>query len=227
MHRLLAVAILLCALAGLAQADAAPPGQRSLDYKFTISNLKEYQDYVFLIYPTSNSGFAYVVEPGVGLSNLMMDGGKGEATALYAVPRKDFEASDPNPERYDHGDHGEMVIVTVLPGGALKASSSIAPPERVPDADPLVSLERVVRIVKITDSAFVLEPTDEILGYRDGSTVHRKPGQGTAAIPVTTRKGGCASCGVGGTGAAAPTWPALAALLTAGAALLVLRRRGR
>lgn len=155
-----------------AHADLAPPDTRALSYTLTIDNLAEYPDHVLLIYPTSNNGFAYVVEPDKGLSRLMMrEGWRGEGTSLYAVPRADFESANPEPSVYDHGDGGAMVTVVPLPAAsALRAELDIRPPDLVPSHDPQIGLERTVHIATLSESTFALELVSERAIYREDAS---------------------------------------------------------
>ena len=97
-----------------AAADVAPPDMRSIDYTLTIDNLADYPDHVLLIYPTSNNGFAYVFEPDKAMVGLMVNNSRSGTTALYAMTRADFDARNPDPSTYNHGDNGELVTVCLL-----------------------------------------------------------------------------------------------------------------
>ncbi len=173
-----------------ARADLAPPNTRTLSYTLTIDNLAEYPDHVLLIYPTSNNGFAYVVEPDKGLSGLMMrEGRRGEGTSLYAVPRADFESANPEPSVYDHGDGGAMVTVAPLTASALRAELDIRPPELVLSHDPQIGLERIVHIATLDESTFELSLVSE-------QSIYREDASAPAVVePSQTRCGTAAGAG--------------------------------
>lgn len=182
---------MLLLLSLTAHADLAPPNTRALQYTFTIDNLDEYPDHVLLLYPTSNNGFAYVVEPDKGLTGVMMrEGWRGESTSLYAVPRADFEANNPEPAVHDHGDGGAMVMVVRPPGSAaLRAELDIRPPELVPSHDPQIGLERIVHIATLSESTFALELVSERAIYREDASAP------AVVEPSQTRCGAIAGSG--------------------------------
>ena len=146
---------------------------RGVKYTLTIENLSEFQDHVFIAYPTSNSGFGYVLEEGKPITNLMMsEGWKGPGTSLYAMTRKAFDEHDPNPSAYPHGDNDVVVKVVPAPPGpprALKAEADISPPGLVPDDSPVAGIERVFRITKLDSGGFELTLLRTITTHTDGS----------------------------------------------------------
>ncbi|MFT5681521.1 MAG: hypothetical protein ACI8RZ_002427 [Myxococcota bacterium] len=164
---------MLLLLSLTAHADLAPPNMRGLRYTLTIDNLAEYPEHVLLIYPTSNNGYAYVVEPDKGLTGLMhSEGSRHGPTALYAMTRADFEARYPEPFVYDHGDDGAMVMVVPLPQpNDLRAELNIAPPDLVPTHDPRIGLVRTVHIATLDESYFELALVSEEPIYADQEPV--------------------------------------------------------
>jgi hypothetical protein len=155
--------------AGEAAADAAPPNMRGVDYEFKLVNQDAFPTYVFLIYPTSNNGYAYVVEKDKGLANLMMRvGSKTGPTALYALKKAEFDTWQPAPHRYNHGDNDAMVsVVPQPPASALKASKTIEPPGLVRDSSPIQAIRRSFQIVKLTDTTFELALVEERTTFVD------------------------------------------------------------
>ena len=166
------VVLMLILLSLSAAANMAPPEVRALDYTFVIDNLADYPDHVLLIYPTTNNGFAYVVEAGKGLTGLMIRADwRSEGTALYAMTRADFEAHAPEPSVYGHGDEGVMVtVVPQPPSSALRAERDIQPPERIWESDPERGLIRIVHIETLDETTFTLGLISEETVYADGNT---------------------------------------------------------
>ena len=151
---------LLTLLHVAATADVMPPNWKTVAYDVEISNLDEHPDHVFLIYPTSNHGFAYVFDPDVGMTGLMLrEGQRGSGTSLYAYPRAAFEAKNPAPSRHPHGDNDELLTVVTLPYGALQAEATFSRPDLYPASSDVDRIERSYRIASLDDGAFVLELT--------------------------------------------------------------------
>ena len=170
-------ALLLLTLASPARADIPPTGVKGFAYQFTIANLADFPDYVFIVYPTSNSGYGYVYEAGKGYSNLMMrESWKGPGTSLYAMKRSDFANHAPSPSHYPHGD--KNVEVTVVrappkPPRALMSSILIAPPPLVPLSSTITSIERVFRIRALDATHFDLVIAEETAVHADGKREKR------------------------------------------------------
>ena len=171
MLRLLIPVLLVLGFAIDASADAAPPEMRQVEYQFSIANQDAYPEYVFIVFPTSNNGYAYVVEKGKGLTNLMMRAGsKTGPTGLYAMKKADFAEWQPEPHRYAHGDKDAVVsVVPQPPERALKASKTIEPPGLLPKSSPVRAIQRRFQIVKLTDTAFELALAQERTAFKDGT----------------------------------------------------------
>ena len=188
---------MLLLLTATALADLAPPDRHSVNYTLTIDNLNEYPDHVLLIYPTSNNGFAYVVEADKELSGLMMRAGRrGEGTSLYAMTRADFAEHAPTPSVYDHGDDGAMVsVVPRPPSSTLKAVLNIQPPDLVAIGNPQIGLVRTVHITTLNDAAFELSLVSEeaIMALWE-----QMPVSGSAPWVVPPTKTRCATAAGGG-----------------------------
>lgn len=156
----------------LAFADALAPNQRTLDYSFEIVNIADFDNYYFIIYPTTNSGYGYAIENGADLTNVMMNR-RGIVSRLYAMPKDVLSEHDPTAERHEHAVNGVATYVIRTPDSAprtLVAEADIAPLGTVPLADPRISVTRRFRIAQLDDSTFDLQWIDEITQNRDGTS---------------------------------------------------------
>ena len=161
-----------------ARADVAPPGIKGVRYSLTIANRAQYPNHVFIVYPTTNNLYGYVLEEGKPISNLMMRRSwKGGASALYAMQKSVFEKYAAGSHHYPHGDNGELVNVVPRPPAppdALPAKAEIAGPQGVPEASPIEAIERVYRIKTLTDAVFELVLDEEVTVYKGGKREKRK-----------------------------------------------------
>lgn len=173
-----ALVALALTLGSSASADVAPPNKRGVKYTLTIENLDQHSGHVFIAFPTSNLGYGYVLEKGVGITNVLTrKSWKGENSALHAMTRKDFDAYEPNPARHPHGDKNEEVSVVRQPPGppqSLAAAVTIEPPDLVPNHSPVVAIERVFRIVTLDDKVFELQLVKEITTQKGGKKTERR-----------------------------------------------------
>ena len=240
---LLSVGVALAA--GPRPADAPPPDRRSPHNPLKGAKPSGPPPHVFLIYPTTNSGFAYVLEEGKGLTELMMrESWKGPATRLYAMKRTDFAAHAPKPNKYPHGDDDAIVAVVDAPPApprALKADAEIEYPEGVPLDSPVVRVEKVFRISALTSDRFELTLVRETETTKDGRSRPRPraapSAAPSAAAPPPTKTPAASpsaagvdrapsSSGCRGCAAARGESPSLGAFAILGA-LAFLRRRER
>ncbi len=170
---LAAVAVFLAAaaLSTAASADALPPNVRVIEYTFTVDNIDEFPDHVFVISPTTNSGFGYVYDPEVGPPRaLIAEGRRGEPSRLLAFPRASFEAANPEPVMHPHGINDAMVqVVPNTRGVSLRAEQPLTLHRQVRPSDPALSVERVFHIESLTDSEFVLSIVREVQTNTDGT----------------------------------------------------------
>ena len=169
------LAIVLQALPAV--GDAVPMGRRGVGYQLTILNRGEFPDHVLLVYPTSNQGFAYVLEDGKPITSVLRPKDwKGEASRIYAMSRAAFDKwAGAAPHRYPHGDNGEVVMVVPSPpSGALVASANIAPPGLVMEQSPIQAIERTFRIMALDDRKFELVLVEEVEVHTGGKRVRRK-----------------------------------------------------
>lgn len=155
-----------------ARADALPEGVKVLDYKFTIENRKAFEDWVLIVYPTSNNGYGYVLEEGKPIYNVMMrKGWKGPGSALYAMKKADFKVWAADATHYPHGDNDEQVTIVSPPPGpprAHRATADISPPAHVPQSNPVDGIERTFRIRSISDKGFDLQLVKQVEVRRGG-----------------------------------------------------------
>ena len=164
------VVLLVLLFAVEARADAIPDGVRGVKYTVTFENVAAYPDYVFFVYPTTNSGYAYRVEPGKSVTILFMEEGRhgSPGTSLFAVKKAAFDKIEK--DAYEHGDNNEKVQVFKPVPGAVKSNMLVTRPKGyVRTAAPEVSLARVFRIAKITDEALELTLVKNEMTYKDGT----------------------------------------------------------
>lgn len=155
-----------------AHADALPDGVRGVAYNVSYENLDAYPQYVFFIYPTTNSGFAYRVETGKSITNLMSRIGQhgSPGSSLYAVKKSEFDKPEYKKNRYEHGDKNELVQVFAPIPGAVKSNLIVSPPGGYVAFDsPQKELTRVFRIVKVTDDTLELAVAKNEMLLRDGT----------------------------------------------------------
>ena len=181
--------LLLSFVCSRARADAIPDGVRGYTYNVSYENLAAYPQYVFYVYPTSNSGYAYRVEPNKPLNKLMVTQGRhgSPGTSLYAVKKSEFDKSvDPKESKVDHGDNGEVVQVFSPIAGAVKSNLVVSRPKpHVPFDSPQRELTRVFRVVKITEQALELELVKNEVTMRDGTKKAMPYGQELDELPKT------------------------------------------
>jgi hypothetical protein len=185
-----------------ASADLVPPGFRSLEYSLVIEGLDAHPDWVFFVYPTSNYGFAYRLETGKGLSNLLMGPRAGQpASRVHAIPHAELDKQVGTPNAHPHGDEGEMLQVFPPPKRALVAGAEIAPPDRVREESPIRGVERVYRIARLGKDVFELALVREIEIMKDGSRVPKggAPALAPPSVPTahddgSPRARGCGGC---------------------------------
>lgn len=153
-------------------ADIVPPGMRGVKYSFNISNLKDYPDHVFIVYPTTNHGCGYVYQENKGVTRLLMrKSWKSTGSRLHAMKRAEFARRNPNPKTYDHGDNGDaLVLVTTPPGPphSLPSSILIEPPPMVPQKSPVAAVHKIFHIKRLTDKEFELELEQTTTTMKDG-----------------------------------------------------------
>ncbi|MCB9593110.1 MAG: hypothetical protein H6719_10290 [Sandaracinaceae bacterium] len=183
--RSIVICAALLAAAGTARADAIGPGQRGLGYHFEVTNLAEHPDYAFILYPTSNSGFGYVMEEGLSLDRLMMGQRLGGPTHLVAMTRDALRRHDPTAPRHPHADDGRPVLVVrEPPASAPVAEAVIHPPGLVAQDDPRWQITRRFRIARVTETALVLELVEEVTQMRDGTSRVRTGAGAERTIPA-------------------------------------------
>lgn len=144
-----------------ASANLAPPERRPLIYTLSIDNLADHPDHVLLVYPSHTPDRAYVFEHKTELGDVMMREGSEGGSALYAMPRADFEAHAPNPETLRFGDDVWLTAVPPPPPTALRAALDIRPLEWVWEHQPERELVRTVHIDVLSSEAFVLRMVSE------------------------------------------------------------------
>ena len=161
-----------------ARADVPPPGVKSVEYTLTIANRAQFPDWVFIVYPTSNNGYGYVLEEGKPISNVMMGSQRRTGPSrLHAMKRADFDKFAAKAPRHPHGDHDEMVMVVnppPPPPGSLQAAAAIEPPEGIPMSSTIVGVERVYRIKRLDAAKFELALAEETTIHKDGKREKRK-----------------------------------------------------
>lgn len=201
------------------RADAIPEDYRSLQYDLRIENLAEYGDYAFILYPTSNNGFGYVVEDAnVPLTHVMMNGRHGLTTRLCVMTREELRRHDPTAPRYPHGDDDQLVMVVQQPPpSAPVAEADISPPPMVFDSDPRLRVSRTFRIAHVTPRELDLRLVEEVTLMRDG-TRHVRTGDGAERIlptPAELRtppRAGCRACAAAHGRPGSMGWAALVGL---------------
>lgn len=148
-----------------ARADVLPPGLRGVEYVLKIDNLDAYPEHAFIVYPTTNSGFGYVVETSpVNVIRLMRrKDWKGPASRLYAMTKAELAAHDPDAPRPPHADDRKtpVMVVDEPPKSALRADAAIEPPDLVPHDSDVIRIERTFHIAKLDPNAFELELVEE------------------------------------------------------------------
>ena len=148
-----------------ARADALPPRMRGVGYVLKIDNLDEFPEHAFILYPTSNSGFGYVVEtsPVNVIGVMRRDNWKGPPTRLFAMTKTELAAHDPDAPRHPHADDYKtpVMVVDEPPESALRAEAAIEPPDLVPEDSEIVRIERTFHIARLDDRAFELELVKE------------------------------------------------------------------
>jgi hypothetical protein len=242
--RALRFAALAILLVSAAHADVPPIGMRTPDYELTIENLASYPNHVFFVYPTTNSGYAYRLESGKGLTSLMMRELHGETTELFVTTRAAFDKSA-KAHSYPHGDKGAVVQVFKPISGALKSNVAIAPPAFQPDTSNVSKIERVLRISRLDNDAFELSIVRNDAVLSNGSrmavaldapvtaTPAASPARPTLSAPATshssappTRRTGC-GCNLGQAddGDRSVPWLAAIALALAARAIYSVRTR--
>lgn len=186
---LLFLGLLWSGLGSVASADVVPDGVRGVRYTLTVENLADYPDHAFILYPTTNAGYGYVLEPNVGLRRVMMGERRFGPTRLHAMTRAELRRHDPSAPRHPHGDNGERVLVVDAPPGpprSLEAAAAIHPPDLVPIDSTLDAVERVFRISRLDAQVFELTLVRETWIHRDGRREDRTSGAPPEATPEPT-----------------------------------------
>jgi hypothetical protein len=137
-------------------ADVIFPAE---NYRFTISNTDEYPDYLIIAYPSGENGEYHLLgqDDPVEVS-------KNVFPSLYAVRRNDFNLSlvvTQLSQRRSFSDNQSHVLVSFQ----FKKYSSNSPPED----NHLIGVRDTYRIASINETAFILERTERIFWYEDGS----------------------------------------------------------
>lgn len=137
---------------------------RGVNYVLKIDNLEEFPDHAFIVYPTSNFGYGYVVETSpVNLIRLMMrESSRRRPSRLYAMSKAALAKHDPDAPRYPHADdRTPVMVVDEPPKSALRADAAIEPPALVPEDSKIVRIERTFHISRLDRRAFELELVKE------------------------------------------------------------------
>lgn len=161
---------LALAPSALVRADSIPDGIRFLAFTMSIANLSAHtRRWGFVIYPTTNSGCAYVFDPEVSLAQLMMRArGPRTATQLHAIPRAQFDPLVARAERYPHGENRAMVTLIHPPRRMLAAPLPLVPDAFVPRGSTAERIHRTFRIATLTARRFDLVLEREVITHRDG-----------------------------------------------------------
>ena len=144
-----------------ASANLAPPERRPLVYSLTIDNLADYPDHVLLVYPTQDPDRAYVFEHLAQLGQVLTREGPEGGSALYAMPRADFDAHAPSPESRNYGDGVSLTAVPPPPATAQRAALDIRPMEWVWWNQSERELVRTIHIDALSAEGFVLSMVSE------------------------------------------------------------------
>lgn len=172
-HLVVCAAVLtLASVAGVSSADVVPPGRKGVAHDLVVDNLGAFPDHVFIVYPTSNHGYGYVLEAGKPINGLLVrDDWKGPGSRLYAMAKKAFDAHYGVPNSHPHGDNREMVqVVPRPPKSALVADAALDPPGLVERASPLVRVDRTFRITVLEDDRFEVDLVRRVDHFDDGTT---------------------------------------------------------
>lgn len=152
------VLVLLVGLAGVAvpktaKADVILPGQKSVDYCFSISNLNAFPDYVII--EAHYRGGPEVV-------NGACKEEYNDFAGLYATKRAGFEATQLPSNANKEFFAGNSAF--------LPANTDIYPAIRADKDSPVVKIQDVLKIANITSTGLQLEKTSVIYTYSDGTS---------------------------------------------------------
>ena len=145
-----------------ASADLINLGEKSASYSYILSNIDDYDNYVFLLYGTTNYG--PMTQPQIINSGDAIFFYKAVRPSIYAVKSTEFNESI----LYDYDNFNNYFEndPTVLHSNiVLEPIYNI-----IPENDPLVSSQVILEITTLDDTQFDIKKTSIIFTYEDGSS---------------------------------------------------------
>jgi hypothetical protein len=181
--------LLLALLPGVALADLVPPGAKSVDYCFEITNVADFPDYVLVAALIPNG---HQVIKGGDCTGL------NRGATIYAMKRSDYDATT-----IPQGSQAEQAFFTTSPK-VIRPGRKVNPVRTVEQRDRRKAIVDVLTIAALNDEALDLRFASVRYTFDDG-TKQEIPyqQQGTRpepnAAPLASSSGTTASPGSGTT----------------------------
>lgn len=165
-----------------AKADVILPDQKAVDYCYTISNLKDFPDYL-IIESFFRVGGPEVIKDGVCKEEI-----KNNAGNFYATKKAGFDASQLPKDATNHDFFtGNSTF--------LPAKLTLSPTYVIDKDSPVVKVQDVLKIVNITSTELQLEKSSVIYTYNNGTT-EELPYRDQETRPAPTQTGTASFAGI-------------------------------
>ena len=148
----------------MATADVLFPGEKSVGTSFTLLNMNEYPDYVFILFGTGG-GVGPGTTPGQ-IPDKPFSFYKAARPTIYAIRQEDYNMSTIQKMNYSELDQYFNHNPLVKNSGLTLEPVAVT----VDENDPLQSSQIILTITSLTNTSFTIQKTKIIYTYTDGTT---------------------------------------------------------
>jgi hypothetical protein len=167
MVRCIAITLSMLMLASIGCADIAVEGMRQYDYNYSITNLGEYPDYVFL---TSSAIWGWEFASEINGTGSFSGGYKLDGFQVHAIKAKDLDQGMLNGSASD--DEAQAARKEYFEGNKDIVSSNLTLPvaASLEEALGLKNITVHLKVNSINESSLNISETEVVYGYLDGRT---------------------------------------------------------
>jgi len=157
-------------------ADLIVPGTKSIDFCYTISNINDYPNYVFLLHGIPSPSYE-IIDSGQCFSFYKLS-----MTSLYAIQKTNF-----NEQELKGGNYTDIRNYFENDPRVIHSNIQLNSYGAVPENDPLNKVVTVLKIVSLNENNLVIQKSKIIYTYTDG-TSEEKTFQSQDVVPEPSRK---------------------------------------